>query len=225
MPLAWLEAAVSRWEEWDAAGRPPLEDPRLVGVDVARGGGDQTVIAHRQGRCITRLEVHHAEDTMRTTARVQGALAAGALRAVVDSVGVGAGVVDRLRELREPVSPYTGSARTSARTRSREHGFTNTRSAAWWRLRELLDPAFGSGVMLPPDDQLLGDLSAPTWGEETGIPPRIKVEPKDQVVARLGRSPDRGDAVVMAFWRESTSGGSVVGASLLAETDLLGGRR
>lgn len=161
---------------------------------------------------------------MRTTARVQVALASGSAQAVVDSIGVGAGVVDRLRELREAVIPYTGSAKTSARTRSREHGFVNTRSAAWWRLRELLDPAFEPAVMLPPDDVLLADLSAPSWGEVTGIPPRIQVEPKEKLVARLGRSPDRGDAVVMSFWPYSAGVGDAAGAMVLADTDLLGWR-
>jgi hypothetical protein len=224
IPLSWAEAAVERWRAWDDAGRPPLDEPHVLGVDVARGGGDQTVLAHRQGPCIVELEVHHAEDTMRTTARVQVGLAKGYGKAIVDSIGVGAGVVDRLRELKEPVTPYTGSAKTTAKTRSREHGFTNTRSAAWWRVRELLDPAFDPQVMLPPDEQLLADLTAPTWGELTGIPPKIKLEAKEELVARLGRSPDKGDAVVMAFWSQ-TALGSMAGAQILSDTDLLGWRR
>jgi hypothetical protein len=221
IPLAWLEAAVERWHAWNDRNRPDLDEPKLVGVDVARGGGDSTVIAYRNGPAITGLDIHHAEDTMRTTARVQAALRRGYTRAVVDSVGVGAGVVDRLRELHEPVSPYTGSAKTDARSRDREHGFVNIRSAAYWRMRELLDPAFESGVMLPPDDLLLADLTAPTWNEVTGIPPRIQIEPKEKLVARLGRSPDRGDAVVMAYWSPAGRPGTMVGAQQLVETDLL----
>jgi len=223
IPLAWLEAAVERWQAWDEAGRPPLDGPKLLGVDVARGGGDQTVIARRHGPAIVSLEVWYAEDTMKTTAHVQAALS-GYATAVVDSIGVGAGVVDRLRELRAPVLPYTGSAKTSVRDRTREWGFTNTRSAAYWHVRELLDPAFGSNILLPPDEILLSDLSAPSWNEVTGIPPRIQVEPKDNVVARLGRSPDRGDAVVMAFWSASGGVGSAIGAQTLVNVDLLGWR-
>lgn len=221
IPLSWVEAAVERWQVWDDAGRPHLPGRRLIGVDVARGGGDSTVLAHRMGPCITHLEPHHAEDTMRTTARVQAALEPG-VTAVVDSIGVGAGVVDRLRELHQPVVAYTGSAKTSARTRGREHGFVNVRAAAWWRLRELLDPSFDPEVMLPPDDLLLADLTAPTWSEQSGIPPRIKLETKEDLVARMGRSPDRGDAVVQAFWTGSGEGGIGVGAQTLADTDLLG---
>jgi hypothetical protein len=204
IPLAWVEAAVERWHAWDTAGRPPLEGRRVVGVDVARSGGDSTVLAHRRGPCITGLELHDREDTMATTARTQGALTAAGddAVAVVDSLGVGGGVVDRLRELAAPVLAYTGSAKTRARTRDGEFGFAATRSAAYWQMRELLDPAFDPEVMLPPDDLLISDLTAPTWRVTTGVPPKIQVEPKDDLVTRLGRSPDRGDAVVMAFWAE-----------------------
>lgn len=101
------------------------------------------------------------------------------------------------------VIAYTGAARTKQRTRDGEWGFTNVRSAAYWRLRELLDPAFGAELALPPDDPLLSDLTTPTWDVITGVPPKIQVERKEDVVARLGRSPDRGDAVVMAMWAEN----------------------
>jgi hypothetical protein len=206
IPLAWAEAAVERWHAWDDAGRPTLDGRRVLGVDVARGGTDSTVIAHRTGVCVSHLDAYHSEDTMRTTAHVQAALAGTApdeITPVVDSIGVGGGVVDRLRELNIRVMPYTGSAKTTALDRTREHGFVNVRAAAWWHLRELLDPAFGADLMLPPDETLLADLNTPTWDTVTGVPPKIRIEPKEQLVARMGRSPDRGDAVVMAFWADA----------------------
>lgn len=205
IPLSWVEAAVERWHAWDDAGRPPVEGRRILGVDVARTGSDSTVLAHRHGPLIRELETHDLEDTMQTTARVQAALAttdADGLVPVVDSIGVGGGVVDRLRELRLPVLAYTGSAKTRARSRDGEFGFTNVRTAAYWRLRELLDPAFQPELMLPPDDVLISDLTAPTWDITTGIPPRIQLEKKTDLAARLGRSPDKGDAVAMAMWAE-----------------------
>lgn len=223
IPLAWVESAVERWHEWNDAGRPVLEGRRFLGVDVARSGADSTVLAHRHGVCITRLETHDRENTMQTTARVQGAMGrtdpdqdedqdegaaepeAGdgeGLVPVVDSAGVGGGVVDRLREQGAPVLAYTGAAKTKNRTRDGEYGFVNTRSAAIWRVRELLDPAFGAELMLPPDDLLVSDLTTPTWDITTGVPPKIRVESKEDVVARLGRSPDRGDAVTMALFAE-----------------------
>lgn len=208
IPLAWVEAAVERWHQHHNSGQAYTTGPNVVGVDVARSGGDETVFALRRGVVVAALVVEGRQDTMQTTARVQAVLAEHpGMVPAVDSIGVGAGVVDRLRELGVPVVAYTGSAGTTARDRSGEWGFKNVRSAAYWNLRELLDPANDPQVCLPPDDLLLSDLTAPTWRTTSGLPPRIVVEPKEDVVARLGRSPDRGDAVVMAFWADRMGGG------------------
>ncbi|MFZ4266597.1 LAGLIDADG family homing endonuclease [Streptomyces arboris] len=210
IPLSWVEAAVERWHEWNDAGRPALDGREVVGVDVARAGGDSTVLAYRTGLAFTELEFHDREDTMETTARVQAAVKrVPGMVPVVDSMGVGGGVVDRLRELKEPVLAYTGAAKTKMRSRDGEWGFNNTRSAAYWRCREHLDPAFGATLMLPPDDLLLADLTAPTWTVTTGIPPKIRIEPKEDLVKRMGRSPDRGDAVVMGLFAELLASSTV----------------
>jgi hypothetical protein len=214
IPLSWVEAAISRWEEWNDDGRPQLEGRQSVGADIARSGSDRTIFAHRTGAAITDLVEHPRQDTMKTTAALIPLVNKGMLAgpdgqpaeprvvAVVDSIGVGGGVVDRMRELKLPVLAYTGSAKTLFRDRTKEYVFNNTRSAAYWHMRELLDPAYGSTLMLPPDDLLVTDLTTPTWEIGTGVPPRIVVEKKEELVKRLGRSPDRGDAVVMAFWVE-----------------------
>ncbi|MEV3895320.1 hypothetical protein [Streptomyces anulatus] len=211
IPLSWVEAAVERWHEWDQAGRPALDGREVCGVDVARAGGDSTVLAYRTGLAYTELETHDREDTMQTTARVQAAVhLRPGMVPVVDSMGVGGGVVDRLRELGEPVLAYTGAAKTKMRTRDGEWGFNNTRSAAYWHTRELLDPAFGATLMLPPDDLLLADLTAPTWTVTSGVPPKIQIEPKEDLVKRIGRSPDRGDAVVMGLFAELLASSTVL---------------
>ncbi|MFJ2745360.1 hypothetical protein ACIO3O_37520 [Streptomyces sp. NPDC087440] len=211
IPLSWVEAAVERWHARTDAGRPALDGRLVVGVDVARAGGDSTVLAHRTGFTFTELETHDREDTMQTTARVQAAIEhVPGLVPVVDSMGVGGGVVDRLREVGAPVLAYTGAAKTKMRTRDGEWGFNNTRSAAYWRTRELLDPAFNPTLRLPPDDLLLAYLTAPTWSVTTGVPPKIQIEPKEDLVRRLGRSPDRGDAVVMGLYAELLASSTVL---------------
>lgn len=210
IPLSWVDAAIERWTLWDEAGRPdlPLQVPRVIAADVARSGRDKTVIGERIGYLITDFDEYNLEDTMRIAARIGPMLSHGTdeddprVVGVVDTVGVGAGVYDRLRELKHPVLAYTGSAKTSFRDRTGEYGFANTRSAAYWHLRELLDPANDSIVMLPPNDLMVSDLTTPTWDITSGAPPKIVVEKKEDVVERLGRSPDHGDMVVMAFWAE-----------------------
>ena len=69
----------------------------------------------------------------------------------------------------------------------------------WWMLREALDPVNGMSVALPPDNALQADLTAPLYEVRPGQPPKIYVEAKKDMMKRLGRSPDRGDAVVYAW--------------------------
>jgi hypothetical protein len=206
VPLAWLEAAIERWHVWDRAGRPSPGGPLWTGVDVGRGG-DESVLAHRDGWAIW-LQANRRRDTMSQVAALQGLDG----RAIIDVIGLGAGVYDRLREVGTRPLAYTGSAGVKVRDRSGKYGFTNTRSAAYWHLRELLDPAYEPVLALPPDDLMISDLTTPRWEVTSGLPPKIKVEPKDKVVERLGRSPDRGDAVAMAMWadRHSTGGATFV---------------
>lgn len=200
IPLAWVEAANERWRQWDEAGRPDASGRRTVGVDVARSGSDKTVMALRDGAVVTDLRHTTREDTMQTTGRVHGLVLADPTRQpIVDVIGIGAGVVDRLRELGvRQVVAFNAAESSDLRDRSGELGFTNTRSAAWWNLRELLDPAYGAEFALPPDDKLTGDLTAPHWRVMSGG--RIQVESKDEIRKRLGRSTDDGDAVVQSAW-------------------------
>lgn len=205
IPLAWIEAANERWHAWNELNKPGLFD--RVGVDVARGGEDKTVMAlcfDLRGienavckRAIDELRRTAKEDTMQTTGRVKGILDARGGRAIVDVIGIGAGVVDRLRELGKDVVAFNSSEHTDARDKSGELGFVNLRSQGWWNLREMLDPASGELIALPPDDLLTGDLTAPHWRAVSGG--RIQVESKDDIKKRLGRSTDDGDAVMMAF--------------------------
>jgi hypothetical protein len=123
---------------------------------------------------------------------------------IVDVIGVGGGVVDRLRELKIAVVAFNASEATDHKDRSKELGFLNKRAAAWWRLREMLDPAFGPELALPPDDLLTGDLTAPHWFVRSGA--KIQIESKDEIKKRLGRSPDSGDAVVQAVWKVNSGG-------------------
>lgn len=209
IPLGWVERAMARYRDWVSAGRPDLPGRTILGVDVARGGADETCVATRTGMAIWRLDKYPQADTMETTAYVQAKLNAyrGELawtaRAIVDTIGVGAGVYDRLRESNSPAEPFTASQSGSHITdRSGEFSFTTLRSAAWWNLRELLDPSRRNDVLLVDDEILKADLTAPRWRVLSGQQAKIQVEVKDEVRKRLGRSTDSGDAVVMAFFDE-----------------------
>lgn len=205
IPLSWVRAAQARWEAWrERADASPVtvEPPgrRVLGVDVARFGDDKTAVATRQGDVVLDVQPYSQMDTTQTTAIVESKLAHPGSTSVVDVVGVGAGVVDQLRARGKRAVAFNGSAATKRRDTSGSWRFANARCAAWYSLRELLDPALGATIALPPDDDLTADLTAPRYEPRAGG--ILWVEDKASVRKRLGHSPDHGDAVVQAFWIE-----------------------
>jgi hypothetical protein len=205
IPLSWLEAAFRRWDLWDEAGRPRPDGRLILGCDVADTGKDETVMTKRVGAVIMSMERVGQQDTETTSERLIRQLqrTAGAI-ACVDANGLGIGVVNRIRRFRLSVLPYIGQARAEGlRDITGEFGFANTRSAAYWHLRELLDPVNGPGTLaIPRDEDLMADLTVPQWKVKTGG--IIAVEPKEAVKKRLKRSPDCGDAIVMTVWPDSS---------------------
>ncbi len=226
IPLAWIEAANERWAErielldpnwnwlegakhgtwprWRWRSGADAEALTALGVDIARSDfGDKTVIARLQRDTLTQLDRYAIADTMPIVGYVRGILSRWASAyAMIDVIGIGAGPYDRLREEKLKVHPFNAAEGTELKDRSKELEFSNKRAAAWWNMRELLDPAYGSNVALPPDDLLTGDLSAPRRGRMTSAG-KMTVESKDDIRKRLGRSTDDGDAVVMAFFPKS----------------------
>ena len=85
--------------------------------------------------------------------------------------------------------------------------FANRRSEAWWKFREALEPDSGEDIALPPDAELMADLTAPTYEVDTQ---GIRIERKEKIIKRLGRSPDCGDAVVMNFNIDVRAGDNMV---------------
>lgn len=206
IPLAWVEAAVERWQSLRDDGTLP-DTVEWVGVDVADGGEDRSVLGLRSGPVIAELrDVTQPEPgmTMALAGLVAGVIRGKGGTAVVDAIGVGAGVVSRLRELDIPTIAFNAGEGTSALDASGELGFRNKRSAAWWGLRERLHPETGDGIALPDDPRLIGDLTAPRWSVTSAG--KIAVESKDDIRKRLGRSTDYADPVVQAFWAETERG-------------------
>lgn len=220
IPLSWIEAAQERWSEFHSKCGGPEKyrhscDPgefTSVGVDPARSGVDKTALALRHGDQVYELRTHSKLVTTEVTGRTKSILEANGGKAVVDVIGIGAGVVDQLRDdpnFSKAIVAFHASESTTFRDRSGELAFHNCRSAAWWHLRERLEDG---DLMLPPDDMLTGDLAAPRW--KVSSAGKIQVESKDDIRKRLGRSTDVGDAVIQAFWTDVLVPRLVVAAPL-----------
>jgi hypothetical protein len=202
IPLSWVQLAVDRWHAFKASGMPvdELLGSHIFSCDVARFGDDETAIAERVAHVVLDIQRVGQQDTQTTALRLARRMDPyPSSMAIVDVVGIGGGVVDRLREEDKEVLSFNSAARTEMMDGQGEFTFPNTRSAAWWNLREMLDPSNPSTKLcLPPDDMLIGDLVAPRWKVLAGA--KIAVEPKEQTKKRLRRSPDSGDTVVMSLW-------------------------
>lgn len=192
IPTAWVDAAMARWKEPDV--KPPMDS---IGVDVARGGRDKTIIARRHGMWFDKLipyEGAATPDGPKTAGYVIAAMRDNA-PLHIDVIGVGASPYDFLNDAGLPAIGVNVSEAARGLDKSGRLEFFNLRSELWWRMREALDPNANNGIALPPDKELAADLTAPTW-ELRGR--KIKVESREEIIDRIGRSPDRGTAVILA---------------------------
>ena len=164
--------------------------PIVMGVDVARFGDDLSVVVLRQGRRLREIVRFHGLDTMQLAARVSEMAALWRPHTLfVDGVGVGGGVVDRLRQLGHRVSEVNAGAAASDPRR-----FANLRAEMWSRLREWI---VQHGA-LPVDDRALAqELAAPGYGFDAKN--RLQLESKDDMKSRGEGSPDAADALALTF--------------------------
>jgi hypothetical protein len=207
LPTEWVKAAQDRWTENGHIGNAMS----ALGVDVARGGKDKTVITPRHGNWFGPAWSYPGKatpDGPAVAALVLEHHQAGAV-VKVDIIGVGGSVYDCLKDCEGlDVEAINGASGTKGKDKSGMLGFYNLRAENWWKLREDLDPSSGQDLALPPDPELRADLCAPTWKLTTR---GILVEAKEDIIARIGRSPDRGDSLVYAHCQASMPGMGILG--------------
>lgn len=202
----WIDDAFDRHRERDRDA-----ELAVAAVDVARHGSDRSCVCIRRGSRVERFETWRGTGTMDTAKRareeIEQAHDRGPVdRVIVDEVGVGGGVLDRLQETleleRQEVSG--GIRRVSTRTatirgfkageRARDHEqYVNLGSQAYWKLRDMLE---AGDLDLPPEEGLREELLA--LRREVMSDSRTRVD-KSAAKARLGHSPDLADALVMTL--------------------------
>jgi phage terminase large subunit len=164
--------------------------PILFGLDVARFGDDRSVLAIRDGDVLVDLMKWEKLDTQQLAARVTEVANSRKPDAIfVDGVGVGGGVVDRLRMLNMRVIEVNGGAKAG-----QDNRYVNKRAEMWGRMKDWLG---GRGVLAPSDIDLSAELTGPLYSFDSSN--RIQLEKKEDMKKRGLRSPDLADALSMTF--------------------------
>lgn len=193
IPSEWVDIAMKRWRPLDR--KPPMDS---VGVDVARGGKDNTIIARRHGWWFDLPLAYPGTQTP------DGPTVAGLVIAAtrdkapqhIDVIGVGASPYDFLNQSGQQVLGVNVSEKALGTDKSGRLSFPNQRSELWWRMREALDPNANNAIALPPDERLRADLCTPKWHVQGAA---IYVEGREEIMKRIGRSPDWASAYLLAL--------------------------
>lgn len=202
IPSDWVKRAMNRWVD-----KPPQgTEMSAIGVDVAQGGPDRTVLAMRYGDWFAPIVAVPGVDTRDGIAVAQLVFREMRNNCQVNidiGGGYGAHALAHLKENEVSVMGFQGNEATNGKDMSGHMSFLNRRAEAWWMLREALDPNSTHKIALPPDPKLRTQLCCARWvpkGKNV-----IQIESKDDMKLRLnGRSPDYADAVVMAWYTRET---------------------
>jgi hypothetical protein len=205
IPRAWIELAVNQ--------SGCRSDFKQTGLDVARFGKDKTVYALRLGGELQPLEQTEKMDTMEVAGWTRAKLERDRPeRHCTDVVGLGAGVHDRLEEIQgegfedektdwsacELIPVNVGESPTDADSKKKFH---NLRAQVYWHLRKMFKPDSKTGksqASIPDDPELKKQLEEIRY--KYSSEKKIKIEAKDEMKKRLGYSPDKADAVALAYW-------------------------
>ena len=178
--------AVKKAQSYEAEGWQ--QQSLVMGVDIARFGENSSVLCLRRGRKVFEMDVLPKQDLMTTAHYVAEAIKKHRpIQVFVDGSGIGAGVVDRLRQLNFSVVDVNGGA-SSLNPR-----FLNKRAEMWTEMKEFIEGL----CELPKDKHLAEELTCVSYGfTEKG---RIKLQRKEDIMDEYGFSPDRADALALTF--------------------------
>ena len=209
VPTAWVKLAQKRWMEMERPSTPLSG----VGVDLVRGGKDNMAIAKRYGAWFD--EVVKVPGVNVADGPAAAALLYNELRDEkhigyinMDVVGIGSSGYDSSKPLfpQTAVQPVNASeasdyaAMSNTKPPKELFKMRNVRAEYHWRMREALDPQNGMNLALPPGNEVVADLCAARYKMMANRV--IQIEPKEDIKKRIGRSPDVGEAIMMALHQE-----------------------
>jgi hypothetical protein len=163
--------------------------PLVLGVDVARFGDCETILQYRQGRKVFDPIVCPSMDLMKCASFIGDSIKQrNPMCTTIDEIGIGAGVLDRLRQM--GFSVLGGNSGNS----SENPRYLNKRAEAYFALKEYIE----AGCELPTDKLLSDDLRMLSYDfTDKG---RLRLDRKQDFLANFGRSPDRADALALTFF-------------------------
>ncbi|WP_446326163.1 terminase [Burkholderia pseudomallei] len=194
IPSAWVKAAQERWKQREKPKTPMT----AIGVDVARGGKDKTVATPRFDNYFDTPVCEPGQSTPngQAVATLVMNMRRDDATVNIDIGGVGTSPYDVLAEkIGMKAVAMNGAEGSDARDKSGQLAFVNARAEWYWKLREALDPVGGDELAIPPDPELLADLTTPRWKLTAR---GIQIEAKEEIIKRIKRSPDKGDSLVYA---------------------------
>lgn len=167
--------------------------PLVIGIDVAISDYDRTAIVRRKGRMAYQLETHFNMNTMELVGLIRRIIdKERPSKVMIDCIGIGAGIVDRLLEIGYDIVEGVNVARRA----NDPDKFRNLRAELWHDMREWLCGELP--VQIPDSDELLGDLTS--LGYKFDSSGRLLIESKDELRKRGMKSPDTADALAISFF-------------------------
>lgn len=196
IPTDWVRLAQKRWRERER----PTTPLTAVGIDPSRGGQDKTGIAKRYDNWFDEVVSYPgvvAKDGPIVADLARRNIEMEPSYVNIDVNGIGSSVFDHMKPMYKEVYPFNGSEASDYRDKSGKLKMRNKRAEMYWRFRDALDPKGGDELALPPDTELLADLCSARYEVSAA---GVIVEEKDKIKERIGRSPDIGEAVMMALF-------------------------
>ena len=184
IPYDWIKAAVNR--------DIPIVDKPIIGVDPAGTGGDETAIVFAKDTMIMDINCNRQADPMISCGRISRTYnKKNCISGMVETDGMGEVFLSRLREMGLKLKGFKSGSKSS-----RPEQYYNLKTEAWFYARDLFEEG---KVSIPDDARLINQLASCKY-EIRDSGGKLKIESKKTMKQKMGGSPDRADAVIVALW-------------------------
>lgn len=207
IPYEWIELANQRWLDLQETGIDLRGKKKRIGVDVAGMGRDSSILCERYDNYVDRFNAHQSggkADHMHVAGMIKNTLGSpnSESLAFIDTIGEGAAVLSRLEELgyMNAISFKSSYGAKDLKDITGQYEFINMRAYVYWAVRDWLDPKNNFKPAIPPCDELMEEATNTKWGFQSDG--KIYIEKKDDIKARIKRSPDWFDALAQTFYPE-----------------------